>query len=62
VLADSVSGNPPDTEQKFVDALIAGSPDLAPVIALAREFRAMVRRKEAEKLESVRRRGVPGQC
>jgi transposase len=49
VVADA--GELDDTEQKFVDALIAGSPDLAPVIALARELRAMVRRKEAEKLD-----------
>jgi transposase len=40
-----------DTEQKFVDALIANSPDLVPVIEVAREFRAMVRRKEAGKLD-----------
>lgn len=39
------------TEQKFVDALLAGSPELRPVITLARDFRAMVRRKEAGRLD-----------
>ena len=39
------------TEQKFVDALIAGAPELRPVIVLARDFRAMVRQKQAERLD-----------
>jgi len=39
------------TERKFVEALRAGSPDLAAVIALAREFRAMVREKRADGLD-----------
>jgi transposase len=38
-----------DTGQKFVGALLAGSPELMSVITLARDFRAMVRRKEAGK-------------
>jgi transposase len=58
------AGDIDDSEQKFVDALIAGSPDLAAVIALAREFRAMVRRKEAGKLDdwltAAERRRWPG--
>ena len=40
-----------DTEQKFVEALIARSPELMSVITLARAFRAMVRRKEAGNLD-----------
>jgi transposase len=49
VVADA--GEIDDTEQKFVEALIAGSPELKSVIRLAREFRAMVRRKEAGNLD-----------
>ena len=37
-------------EQRFVDALIARSPELANLISLAREFRTMVRRQEADRL------------
>jgi len=33
------------TEQRFVDALIARSPELAVLISLAREFSSMVRRQ-----------------
>ena len=40
-----------DTTGKFVEALLAGSPDLAAVIALAREFRAMVRERRADGLD-----------
>ena len=39
------------TERKFVDALIAGSAELAHLIALAREFRAMVREQQEERLD-----------
>ena len=39
------------TERKFVDALIAGSAELAHLIALAREFRAMVRKQQEERLD-----------
>jgi transposase len=49
VVADA--GEIDDTEQKFVEALIAGSPELRPVIALAREFRAMVRQKQVDRLD-----------
>lgn len=49
VVADA--GDLDVTEQKFVDALLAGSPELRPVITLARDFRAMVRRKEAGRLD-----------
>jgi transposase len=38
-------------EQRFVDALIAASPDLGRLIGLAREFRAMVRRQQADRLD-----------
>jgi transposase len=49
VVADA--GEIDDTARKFVDALLAGAPDLVPVILLAREFRAMVREKQADKLD-----------
>jgi transposase len=49
VVADA--GEIDDTARKFVDALLAGTPDIAPVIVLAREFRAMVREKQADKLD-----------
>ena len=39
------------TERRFVDALIAGSAELAHLIALAREFRAMVREQQEERLD-----------
>jgi transposase len=39
------------TERKFVDALIAGSAELAHLIALAREFRTMVRKQQEERLD-----------
>ena len=39
------------TEQRFVDALIARSPELALLISLAREFNSMVRRREADRLD-----------
>jgi transposase len=45
------AGEIDDTERRFVEALLAGSPDPTPVIALAREFRAMVREKQAGKLD-----------
>jgi transposase len=38
-------------ERKFVDALIAGSVELADLIALAREFRTMVREQQADRLD-----------
>ncbi len=38
-------------EHCFVDALIAASPDLGRLIGLAREFRAMVRRQQADRLD-----------
>jgi transposase len=40
-----------ETERTFVDALIAGSAELADLIALAREFHAMVREQQAAKLD-----------
>ncbi|WP_429641972.1 ISL3 family transposase [Skermanella aerolata] len=40
-----------EKERKFVDALIAGSAELADLIALAREFRAMVREQQADRLD-----------
>jgi len=49
VVADA--GEIDDTARKFVDALLAGAPDLVPVILLARQFRAMVREKQADKLD-----------
>jgi transposase len=39
------------TERRFVDALLAASPDLGRLIGLAREFRAMVRRRQADRLD-----------
>jgi len=39
------------TEQRFVDALIAGSPELEGVISLAREFSSIVRRQQADRLD-----------
>ncbi len=39
------------TEQQFVDALIAHSPELAVLISLAREFSSMVRRQQADRLD-----------
>jgi transposase len=45
--ADEIDG----PERKFVDALIAGSAELAHLIALAREFRAMVREQQEERLD-----------
>jgi transposase len=39
------------TERRFVDALLAASPDLGRLIGLAREFRAMVRRQQADRLD-----------
>ena len=39
------------TEQRFVDALIAGSSELARIISLARAFSAMVRRQRADGLD-----------
>jgi transposase len=38
-------------ERKFVDALMAGSAELADLIALAREFRTMVREQQADRLD-----------
>ncbi|MGF7213688.1 hypothetical protein GGE65_008335 [Skermanella aerolata] len=49
VVADA--GEIDDIARKFVDALLAEAPDLVPVIMLAREFRAMVREKQAGKLD-----------
>ena len=40
------------TEQRFVDALIAGSAELGRIIELARVFNAMVRYQQAERLDS----------
>jgi transposase len=37
-------------ERRFVDALLARSPDLAGLVDLARRFSAMVRRQQAESL------------
>ena len=39
------------TEQRFVDALIAGSAELGRIIELARAFSAMVRYQQAERLD-----------
>jgi len=39
------------TEQRFVDALIARSPELDGFISLAREFSSMVRRRQADQLD-----------
>ena len=39
------------TEQRFVDALIAGSAELGRIIELARVFNAMVRYQQAERLD-----------
>lgn len=39
------------TEQRFVDALIARSTDLDRLISLAREFRALVRGQQADRLD-----------
>jgi transposase len=44
--ADEIDG----PERKFVDALIAGSAELAHLIALAREFRTMIREQREERL------------
>ncbi|MGF7213217.1 transposase [Skermanella aerolata] len=41
-----------EMEQRFVDALIAGSAELAHLIDLAREFRAMVREQQEERLDT----------
>jgi len=38
-------------EQRFVDALMASSPELGHLISLAREFRTFVRQKEADLLD-----------
>jgi transposase len=38
-------------EQRFVDALMASSPELSHLISLAREFRTFVRQKEADRLD-----------
>jgi transposase len=38
-------------EQRFVGALITRSPELGHLISLAREFRTLVRRKEADRLD-----------
>ena len=40
-----------ETERRFVDALIAGSAELAHLIDLAREFRAMIRKQQEERLD-----------
>jgi transposase len=45
------AGEIDDTERKFVDALITGAPHLVPVITLARAFRALMREKQADKLD-----------
>jgi transposase len=39
------------TERRFVDALIAGSAELAHFIALAREFRMMIREQQEDRLD-----------
>lgn len=39
------------TEQRFVDALIARSPELDSLISLAREFSNMVRHQQADRLD-----------
>lgn len=49
VVADPERTN--TTEQRFVDALIAGSPELEGVISLAREFSSIVRRQQADRLD-----------
>jgi len=48
-------------EQRFVDALIARSPELAVLISLAREFSSMVRRHRPTCWTDgwMRRRGLP---
>ena len=38
-------------EQRFVDALMARSPELGRLISLAREFRTLVRQKEPDRLD-----------
>jgi hypothetical protein len=38
-------------EQRFVDALIARSPELAILISLAREFSSIMRRQQADLLD-----------
>jgi transposase len=38
-------------EQRFVDALMARSPELGHLISLAREFRTLVRRREPDRLD-----------
>lgn len=40
------------TERQFVDALIAGSPTLARIIELARQFRRMVRQQQPDDLDT----------
>jgi transposase len=45
--ADEIDG----PERKFVEALIAGSAELAHLIALAREFRTMIREQQEERLD-----------
>jgi transposase len=40
-----------NSERKFVDALIGGSTQLAHLIALAREFRTMIREQQEERLD-----------
>ncbi|MGF7212703.1 transposase [Skermanella aerolata] len=45
------AGEIDDAARKFVEALLAGARDLVRVIMLAREFRAMVREKQADKLD-----------
>lgn len=40
-----------ETERRFVDALIVGSTELAHLIDLAWEFRAMVRKQQEERLD-----------
>jgi transposase len=40
------------TERRFVDALIAGSAELAEVIGLARDFSLMVRHRQEEALDT----------
>ena len=49
VVADA--GEIDDIARRFVDALLAGAPDSVAVIVLAREFRAMVREKQADRLD-----------
>ena len=52
------------TEQRFVDALVARSPELAVLISLAREFSNMVRRQQADQLDgwldAAKRSALPG--